>query len=252
MNMYNQSNILNWQPLNFQDLSSCRRSQLTKKKQDNNVEIIDAESEPEIVEDNSVAIEQDLQQLKEEIKAQAYQEGFNLGKEEGFTAGKQLGYEQGYQIGEHEGREHIEQQLNDEKAHTMQAITNLLTNFQQSINDLDELIVPKLVDLALLAAQKTVGSISKVKQKQLVYTIKALLEQCLLISGPIILHINPDDFIWLEPMLGEEIKQDNWQWIADPNVESGGCKLFTETNEIDASISNHWQIMAESLQGDDQ
>lgn len=250
MNMYNQSNILDWKPLSFRELSSCREFQLNKNNNDNNIEQTESEPQSVISEVSSVVIEQELQQLKEEIKAQAYQEGFNLGKEEGFTVGKQTGYEQGYQIGQQEGRDHLELELNEERINASQTITSLLTNFKQSIDDIDDLIVPQLIDLALLAAQKTVGSIPKVKQKQLVSTIRTLIDQCPLLSEPILLHINPDDFNWLEPMLGEEIKQDNWQLIADQDVESGGCKLLTETNEIDASITNHWQIMADSLHGE--
>lgn len=249
-NMYNQSNILNWQPLNFRDLSSSKRSQLSKEKPVKTIDIPESEPHPVIVAVDPAVVEQDLQQLKEQIKAQAYQEGFDLGKQQGLIDGNQIGYEQGFQLGQQEGRQHIEQQLNVEKNNAAQAITHLMSNFEQSLYDIDELIVPKLFDLALLAAQKTVGSISKVKQKQLVHTIKTLIEQCALLSEPLLLHLNPDDLVWLEPLLGEQIKQDNWQLIADPNIETGNCKLLSDNNEIDASCTNHWQIMADCVHGE--
>lgn len=240
--MYNQPSILGWEPLCFKELSLSSRSHSRPTKVGKKINESESQSE-----NAPAVVEHSVQQLAEEIKAQAYQEGFNLGKEEGLVAGKNLGYEQGYQKGQQEGREYIEQQLNQEKANTVQVITNLMTNFKQSIDEIDELIVPKLIELALLAARKTVGSIPEIKQKQLEYVLKMLIEHCSLLSGPISLHINPDDFVWLEPMFGEEIKQHNWQVIADPNIESGGCKMFTDTNEIDASIIDHWQIMSDSL-----
>ncbi|OCG67990.1 flagellar assembly protein FliH [Gilliamella sp. Fer4-1] len=256
MNMCNRLDRSNWKPLIFQDFSLSELPKLSKNEVTINVEIDEPETELTATEIDNVAIEPELNQaqqlelLKEKVKKQAYQEGFNLGQQEGFNAGKQTGYDEGYRIGEQEGRQFIEQQLNKEKINAVQAIANLMTNFQNSINEINELIVPKLLDLALIAAQKTVGTIPKAKQKQLIYTIKTLVEQCSILSEPIALHFNPADLLWLEPMLNDEISQHHWQLIADSNVEQGGCKIFTETNEIDANVGQHWQIMSDSLKED--
>ncbi|MWP47835.1 hypothetical protein GQ589_10370 [Gilliamella sp. Pas-s27] len=261
MNTYNQSNQLNWQPLNFRDLATCSLSNANENKAIEQTEVsvlqpdleIEPEPESELNTENSesAVIQQTLEQLKQEVETQAYQEGFNLGQEAGFEEGKKAGYEQGFLLGQQEGREQIEQQLNDEKHKTICAITDISNNFAQSINDIDELIVPKLFDLALIAAEKTVGSLTKIKQKQLMHTIKILVDQCSILSEPMSLHLNPTDWQWLEPMLNEENLQYQWQLIADPNIEIGGCKIFTDTNEIDASVNNHWQIMSDCLQQDD-
>ena len=249
MSMYNQSRRLNWKPLIFQDLTSATLSQLSTNDSTQESEICQPEQGLELIESNKEPdVDQEtLEQLKQEVKAQAYQEGFTLGQTEGFDVGKHSGYEQGFALGQQEGRQQIEQQLSDEKLKAVENITDLIRNFQQSINDIDELIVPKLIDLALVAAQKTVGTLSKVKQKQLVFTIQMLIEQCSMLSEPILLHLNPDDLLWLEPIISEEIKQYHWQFIADPNIESGGCKIFTDTNEIDTNVDNHWQIMSDCL-----
>ena len=247
--MYNQPSRLNWKPLSFQDLTSVTLSKLSTNDSAQESESCQSKQELELVESTKEPdIDQEiLEQLKQEVKAQAYQEGFTLGQTEGFDIGKKSGYEQGFALGQQEGLQQIEQQLSDEKLKAAENITDLICNFQQSINEIDELIVPKLIDLAMLAAQKTVGTLSKVKQKQLVFTIQMLIEQCSMLSEPILLHLNPDDLLWLEPIMNEEIKQYHWQVIADPNIESGGCKIFTDTNEIDTNVTNHWQIMSDCL-----
>ncbi len=249
MSMYNQLSRLNWKPLSFQDLTSARLPQLSTNSSTQESDFCQPEQEVELIESNEEPdIDQEiLDQLKQEVKAQAYQEGFSLGQTEGFDVGKQSGYEQGFALGQQEGRQKIEQQLSDEKLKAVESIADLIQNFQQSISEIDELIVPKLVDLALLAAQKTVGTLSKVKQKQLVFTVQRLIEQCSMLSEPISVHFNPDDLLWLEPIINEEIKQYHWQLIADPNIESGGCKIFTETNEIDTNVTDQWQIMSDFL-----
>ena len=216
------------------------------------VDEVESEPEPEhidVVPVPSIS-EEELEQLKQEAKSQAYQEGFEQGHKEGFENGKQSGYDQGYLVGQQQGREQIEQQLDDEKKQAVQAITDLINNFEQSIKEIDELIVPQLFDLALVAAQKTVGSLSKVKQKQLMHTINQLVEQCSMLSDPIVLRLNPADLRWLEPMLNDDINPHQWQFIADANVEVGGCKLLTDTNEVNSNINQHWQMMSDHLLGE--
>ena len=216
------------------------------------VDEVESEPEPEhidIVPVPSIS-EEELELLKQEAKSQAYQEGFEQGHKEGFENGKQSGYDQGYLVGQQQGREQIEQQFDDEKKQAVQAITDLINNFEQSIKEIDELIVPQLFDLALVAAQKTVGSLSKVKQKQLMHTINQLVEQCSMLSDPIVLRLNPADLRWLEPMLNDDINPHQWQFIADANVEEGGCKLLTDTNEVNSNINQHWQMMSDHLLGE--
>jgi flagellar assembly protein FliH len=259
MNMYNQANALSWKPFHFQDLALTELSPLTSQQE--TVELAEDEYQPEpepdvlneadsVIDINSPEIALELENIKQQAREEAYQEGFNLGKEDGFNVGKQTGYEQGLEIGQQAGLEKIEQQLNEEKLNTIEAIKNIAAHFQQSINQIDEIIVPKLFDLALIAAQKTVGSLPKVKQKQLMQTIKSLIEQNTIGNPPFVVRINPNDFLWIEPLLDEQWQKE-WQFVTDVNIELGGCKIVTPTNEIDASVNNHWQIMSNSVHGDE-
>lgn len=257
MNMYNHTNSVSWKPLHFQDLALSELSPLTSQQQPEELEEFAPPLEPDSQDNqdegsfdiNSPAILLELENIKQQARDEAYQEGFNLGKEEGFNIGKQTGYEQGFTHGHQEGLDTIEQQLTAEKLTSINAIKNLAINFQQSISQIDEKIVPKLFDLALLAAEKTVGSLSKVKQKQLLHIIKSLIEQNTIVNPPIVVRINPTDLLWLEPQLNNELQPQQWQFIADANIELGGCKIFTQTNEIDASVTHHWQIIADNVHG---
>ena len=83
------------------------------------------------------------------------------------------------------------------------------------------------------------------------HTIKAVIEQTLIVDPPMTIRLNPNDFVWLEPLLNDEIERNEWQFIADASIELGGCKIFTQTNEIDASVNNHWQIISDSVHGDE-
>ena len=248
--MYNQTNSSSWKPLHFQDLAITELTPSTN--QDKIEELEESEHQPEaemqekaddVIDINSPEIVLELENIKQQARKEAYQEGFNVGK--------QTGYEQGLEIGQQEGREKIEQQLTEEKLKTLDIIRKLADSFQQSINQIDEKIVPKLFDLALIAAQKTIGSLSEVEQRQLMYTIKSLIEQNTVVNPPIVVKVNPKDFVWLEPLIDDKLQQNEWQFIADANIELGGCRIFTQTNEIDASVTTHWQIISDSVHGDE-
>jgi len=249
-NMYNQTNSSSWKPLHFQDLAITELTPSTNQEKIEELE--ESEHQPEaekqekaddVIDINSPEIVLELENIKQQAREEAYQEGFNVGK--------QTGYEQGLEIGQQEGREKIEQQLTEEKLKTLDIIKKLADSFQQSINQIDEKIVPKLFDLALIAAQKTIGSLSEVEQRQLMYTIKSLIEQNTVVNPPIVVKVNPKDFVWLEPLIDDKLQQNEWQFIADANIELGGCRIFTQTNEIDASVTTHWQIISDSVHGDE-
>lgn len=255
MNMCNQPHTLGWKPLHFQELARMELSPLASQSELEDLQKNKQQSEQEEdkisinTDDPKIALE--LENIKQQAREQAYQEGFNQGKEEGFNIGKQAGYEQGLAIGKQEGLEKIEQQLNEEKLNSANSIKKLANSFMQSVNQINETVTPKLFDLALLAAEKTVGSLPNVKQKQLMHTIKAVIEQTLIVDPPMTIRLNPNDFVWLEPLLNDEIERNEWQFIADASIELGGCKIFTQTNEIDASVNNHWQIISDSVHGDE-
>ena len=248
--MYNQTNSSSWKPLHFQDLAITELTPSTN--QEKTEELEESEHQPEaemqekaddVIDINSPEIVLELENIKQQAREEAYQEGFSVGK--------QTGYEYGLEIGQQEGREKIEQQLTEEKLKTLDIIKKLADSFQQSINQIDEKIVPKLFDLALIAAQKTIGSLSEFEQRQLMYTIKSLIEQNTVVNPPIVVKVNPKDFVWLEPLIDDKLQQNEWQFIADANIELGGCRIFTQTNEIDASVTTHWQIISDSVHGDE-
>lgn len=248
--MYNQANLLQWKPLNFKDFSISCSSVLpqhdgVEPKEEVFIETSAIVDQVDQVDQDLASFE--LEQLKAQITEQAYQEGLALGQQDGFLIGQKSGYEAGYQQGIQAGQAHIEQQLDEEKLNAVQTIANLIMHFHRALNELDDVIVPKLMDLALVAAEKLVGSLPKAKQKQLMLMIKTLMQQSTLLSDPVQVLINPDDLTWLEPLLNEEIEQLGWQWIADSSIEVGGCKIIAKTNEIDATVTSQWQAIIDCV-----
>ncbi len=249
MNMYNQANSPLWQPLSFQDFSATVNSAVSIIAE-NDSALINPDQVPTTEGQVEIAIHPsdfELEQLKAAISAQAYQEGHALGQQEGFNVGQQSGYDEGYQIGLKQGLLQAEQQINEEKMKLVQSMASLLANFQLALNGLDDLIIPKLTDLALVAAQKMVGELPKTKYKQLSLTIKSLIQQFPLLVDPIQLHVNPEDIACVETILSKELNHYHWQLVVDPLIEPGGCKLITDKNEVDATLTSKWQTITDAV-----
>lgn len=250
MNMYSSSDSNYWQPLSLQDFTLSNSPSIAIIEEDSTVEMIEASSLMNETEEAMPEITFDLERLKTEATEQGYHEGHTLGQQDGFNAGKQLGHDQGYQEGLKQGIAQAEQQFNEEKMKLSQSMASLLANFQQALNDLDDVIIPQLTDVALVAAQKMVSDLPKSLHMQLKKSIQTLIQQFPLLPDSIQLHVNPDDIGYIETIFSDELNKYHWQLVADPTIDAGGCKLLSDKNEIDVTLNSKWQTLRDVVNGE--
>jgi flagellar assembly protein FliH len=67
------------------------------------------------------------------------------------------------------------------------------------------------------------------------------------VQQPAILVLHPDDAPYVKERLQDELAQADWRIVEDPDVQRGGCRVETATNQIDASIGTRWQRIARAL-----
>jgi flagellar assembly protein FliH len=59
--------------------------------------------------------------------------------------------------------------------------------------------------------------------------------------------LNPEDAKTVREGIGEELDKGGWRVIEDAQVERGGCKIDTASNQIDAQASARWQRLTYAL-----
>jgi len=64
---------------------------------------------------------------------------------------------------------------------------------------------------------------------------------------PALLYLQPDDAALVREHLGEELSQNGWRLVEDPELQRGGCRMETGTNQVDATMQTRWRRIAESL-----
>ena len=64
---------------------------------------------------------------------------------------------------------------------------------------------------------------------------------------PAAVHLHPDDLAVVEAAMQGERGADVLRWIADPQIERGGCRVRCGQAEVDAGMASRWQRVLANL-----
>ena len=181
----------------------------------------------------------DIEHQNNADKAQGYQSGFDQGYADGLEQGLAQGFEQASLKAEEEYS-----QLQVQLSEKFNALFNV---YENDLNNARENIATEILEFSLYLTQAMVNTALKIQPELLITIIEQSLNALPCLEFPAKLHINPLDAPLVDETLGQELTQSGWKIIKDPNIEPGGCKINTATNEIDASIATRWQYLQLSL-----
>lgn len=179
------------------------------------------EPTPEMIEE-AQGIVGEAKKQAQHIERQAYEEGFSQGQKDGVEVGKRS----------------LEQQIQQ-----FQDLVAALTRDKEEIYRQRE---QELVEMVLLISRKIVAR-ELTLQPDAIEEIVAAGFKLLSDSEGIKLHLNPKDceFLELSP-------RDNWppevELMADGTISPGGFLLETATGEIDGTLENRWEVVAQMVQ----
>jgi len=180
-----------------------------------------------------------IEQLNNADRAQGYQSGFDQGYADGLERGLAQGFEQATLKTEEEYS-----QLQVQLSEKFNALFNVYKN---DLNNARENIATEILEFSLYLTQAMVNTALRVQPELLITIIEQSLNALPCLELPAKLYINPLDTPLVDEILGQQLTQSGWKIIKDPNIEPGGCKINTATNEIDASIATRWQYLQLSL-----
>jgi flagellar assembly protein FliH len=148
----------------------------------------------------------------EEIQNQARQEGFQLGLQEGRDAGlKEL-------------REQV------------QILEKVLQSLDKPFEQLDETVEQQLAQLAMLVARQLVRRELKTEPEQVIAVVREALAALPVAARNVRLALHPEDAALIRETMSVGQGQQQLQVVEDPVQTRGGCRVFTDTSQIDASV----------------
>ncbi len=162
----------------------------------------------------------------ERIRQQAYDEGLALGKREGLNASREV------------------------VAQNIALLQQICTVLERPLEQLDEVVEQELLLLTVAIAKQIVRRELKSDPGQVVAVIREALGQ--LPSGGLYTRIllHPEDAAFVKSALSLE-GNPNIEIREDPTLARGGCKVETDSSQIDASMESRIaEIAAEVLGGE--
>ena len=169
------------------------------------------------------------------IREQARQEGYAEGQQQGLQAGRAEGYMAGLQQGQTEVNE------------TIQHLRQIAVAFGTEVSQTSETMAPELLNLGLDISKAMIKTALNVKPELILPTISAAIHSLPGLQLPALLYLQPDDAALVREHLGEELSRNGWRLVEDPELQRGGCRMETGTNQVDATVQTRWRRIAESL-----
>jgi flagellar assembly protein FliH len=157
------------------------------------------------------------------IQEQARQEGHAAGRAEGFAEGLR------------------------EAAIETARLHSLADNFAVELDKADETISQQVLDLAIEISRAMLKSALAIRPELVVPIVKDAVRYLPALQQPAMLYLSPDDVDLVKSRIGDELAKLGWQLTDDSQLESGGCRVETANNQIDASLPTRWQRLTAAL-----
>jgi flagellar assembly protein FliH len=161
------------------------------------------------------------------IREAARQEGYADGMAEGHAAGLDIGRVESAQ----------------EMLHLQQAAEA----FGSEIRRANEVIADDLLDLALDLAKAMLKTALDVRPELMLPVVAEAIRYLPSLQQPALLFLHPLDAQLAREFIGDELSKAGWRVTEDTQLDRGGCRVETPTNQIDGSMQSRWQRIAAAL-----
>ena len=166
----------------------------------------------------------------EQIREEAYNEGFSTGEKDGFHAGQLKGQQ--------EARNALEARLGEFE----QLMGQLMAPLQQQ----DELIEDMLLVLLEQMLRQLLQREVMIDRTQVVTVLRGALKALPVGAENIRIYLHPSDFDAIKAL--RERHEESWRLLEDDSLMPGGCRVETEHSQVDATLETRLQQLLEQLQ----
>lgn len=169
----------------------------------------------------------------EQLQKEAYDEGFALGKKEGFAYGHKESLTQG--------------QLKIDGL--IEQIESVMSTLDAPLNQLDEQVERELVELVISMVRQLVRREIRMEPSHIIGIVRESLSILPVSSRSIRVHLHPEDAQLVRSIYDMSDKEQGWKIIEDPVLARGGCRVITETSQIDATLESRLAAMITRVMG---
>ncbi len=154
---------------------------------------------------------------------------------------------EGYATGLEEGRKTGLAEAENTLKETLLPLQRIADAFNEALLSADETIAQDALDLALDIAKAMLKNALSVQPELILPIVKEAIHYLPSLKQPAILTLHPADASIVNEQIGEELTKSGWRVVGDVQIERGGCRVETASNQIDATTTTRWLRIAESL-----
>lgn len=167
--------------------------------------------------------EEQMVSLREEARTQGYAAGFEQGRLAGLEAGRAMAQQE-----------------------TL-LLQQIAQAFATEIAQANEVIAEDMLDLALDLTKSMMKTALAIRPQLVLPLVSEAIRYLPSLQQPALLFLHPDDAVLVNTHIGDELTKSGWRIHEDSQLERGGCRVETASNQIDASTSIRWQRIAAAL-----
>ena len=158
----------------------------------------------------------------DEIRKAAQQEGYEQGRKEGQAYGHREGLE--------EGRAEVQQRIAQ--------LDQMLAALDRPFDELDEQLENEVVTLVISMVRQLIRREVKLDPGQIVGVVREALGILPIGMRNIRVVLHPEDAELVREAYTISDHDQKWQIIEDPVVQRGGCRIHSDTSQVDATLDS--------------
>jgi flagellar assembly protein FliH len=171
----------------------------------------------------------------EEVERRAYEEAFAKGRAEGLAAAEK----------------EMRPQLQQLQAR-IDRFDGIIGTLAQPLHQLDVEVEDQLVQLALTVARHLVRRELRIDPAQVIAVIRETVALLPASARDVRVHLHPEDAAVVRERLATPTGERVWTIVEDPVMSRGGCRVTTETAQIDARLETRIGSVVSALLGDER
>jgi len=162
----------------------------------------------------------------EKIQKQAYDEGFNQGREEGYNTGQT-------QVQQHATR-----------------LKTLIDLLSAPLTELDEAVIQQMLELVTIIARQVIRRELRADPGQVIAVVRECIKALPIAARKVYIHLHPEDAELVRNAFSiDDNMEQTWKVIEDPVLTRGGCRIEAEQSKIDASVEQQLNRVIANLLG---
>lgn len=171
----------------------------------------------------------------EDVEQRAYQEAYAQGQEAGLAA----------------ARAQTQQALDALNAQVAR-LDAVFGTLARPLHELDAQVEDQLVHLALTVARQLVRRELRMDPAQVIAIIRETVALLPAAARDVRVHLHPEDAAIVREKLATPAAERAWTIIEDPVMTRGGCRVTTDTAQVDARLETRINTVLSAILGDDR